>query len=149
MKVFLDTNVFLYAFLNQDVAKKTTAARIIATAIRVGNGYVSLQIAKEFCNVMTKKSPKPIAEVLVALNLISRFNYTEDSFGMVCRALSIKEQYGIQFYDALVVAAAEASGCEEIFTEDLNDGQIYCGMKAVNPFKEYQTQDKQGEAENA
>ena len=52
------------------------------------------------------------------------------------RALAIRKQYGIQFYDSLLLAAAEASGCSEIYTEDLNDGQTYCGIKAVNPFKE-------------
>ena len=135
MKVFLDTNVFLYAFLNQDVAKKMVAAKILAAAIRDGNGYVSLQVAKEFCNVMTKKSHKPVSEVAVALDLISRFNCTAGTFGNVRRALEIKGQYGIQFYDALIVAAAEANGCDEILTEDLNDGQVYCGIKAVNPFK--------------
>ena len=72
MRVFLDTNVFLYAFLNQDVAKKMVAVKILATAIGNGNGYVSLQVAKEFCSVMTKKSSKPISELAVALDLISR-----------------------------------------------------------------------------
>ena len=50
-------------------------------------------------------------------------------------AIDTKERYGIQFYDALIVAAAEANGCDEILTEDLNDGQTYCGIRAVNPFK--------------
>ncbi|MBQ7189758.1 MAG: PIN domain-containing protein [Kiritimatiellae bacterium] len=136
MRVFLDTNVFLYAFLNQDVAKKMVAVKILATAIGNGNGYVSLQVAKEFCSVMTKKSSKPISELAVALDLISRFNCAAGSFEKVRRALEIKDQYGIQFYDALIVAAAEANGCDEILTEDLNDGQVYCGIKAVNPFKE-------------
>ena len=51
------------------------------------------------------------------------------------RALQIQEQYQLQFYDSLLLAAAEANGCTEFLSEDLNDGQIYCGMKAVNPFK--------------
>ena len=59
MKRFLDSNVFLYAFLNQDVGKKTVAAKILAEAVREDNGYVSLQVAKEFCNVMIKRSGKP------------------------------------------------------------------------------------------
>ena len=41
---------------------------------------------------------------------------------------------GIQFFDSLLVAAAEATGCSEIWTEDLASGQTYCGVKAVNPF---------------
>ena len=35
----------------------------------------------------------------------------------------------------MMLAAAERAGAEEFYSEDLNDGQIYCGMKAVNPFK--------------
>ena len=51
------------------------------------------------------------------------------------RALAIKEMYGIQFFDSLLLAAAESSGCDEFWTEDLNDGQSYCGIKVINPFK--------------
>ena len=90
MKRFLDTNVFLYAFLNQDVSKKAVAARIVADAVRTGNGRVSVQVVNE------------------------------------C---------GTQFYDSLMLAAAESAGCGEILTEDLNDGQMYGTIKAVNPFK--------------
>lgn len=50
-------------------------------------------------------------------------------------ALQIKDRYGIQFFDSLLLAAASDSGCNEILTEDLADGQTYCGVKAVNPFK--------------
>ena len=76
-----------------------------------------------------------MSEILCALDIFSRFNLEKGTFASVRRALEIKSQYGIQFYDALMVAAAEASGCGKILTEDLNDGQIYCGVKAVNPFK--------------
>ena len=51
------------------------------------------------------------------------------------KALQIKERYGIQFFDSLLLAAASDNGCDEILTEDLADGQTYCGVKAVNPFK--------------
>ena len=53
------------------------------------------------------------------------------------RALEIRERYTLQFYDSLLLAAAEANGCDEILTEDLNDGQAYCGVRAVNPFKKF------------
>ena len=51
------------------------------------------------------------------------------------RALELRKQYGLQFYDALLLAAAESAGCDKILTEDLNDGQVYCGITAENPFK--------------
>ena len=51
------------------------------------------------------------------------------------KGLDVMQRYGLQFYDSLLIVAASESGCNEFISEDLNDGQIYCGMKAVNPFK--------------
>ncbi|MBR6733799.1 MAG: hypothetical protein IKL96_05300 [Kiritimatiellae bacterium] len=49
--------------------------------------------------------------------------------------MELRKQYGLQFYDVLLLAAAESAGCDKILTEDLNDGQVYCGITAENPFK--------------
>jgi len=135
MRTFIDSNVFIYSFLNQGVEKKQVAARLLAQAIRDGNGYISLQVVKEFCNVLAMKSNRPMSEISGTLDIFNRFNLVTGSIASVRRALEIKGQYGIQFYDALMLAAAEVGGCGEILTEDLNDGQLYCGIKAVNPFK--------------
>ena len=135
MKAFLDSNVFLYAFLNQDVGKKSVAARILADAVREDDGYVSLQVAKEFCNVLIKRSQKSVEEIAKASEIFNRFHLVEGSLKLVRRALDFKNRYDIQFYDSLMLAAAEAGGCSVIYTEDLNDGQLYFGIKAVNPFK--------------
>ena len=135
MRVFLDSNIFVYSFLNQDVVKKSVAAKIVAQSVRDRNGYVSLQVANEFCNVMTKKSGKAIDEISRALDVLDKLNFVQISTATARQALEFKSRYGIQFYDALIVAAAVASGCDLILTEDLNDGQMYYGIKAVNPFK--------------
>ena len=135
MKAFLDSNVFLYAFLNQDVGKKSVAARILADAVREDDGYVSLQVAKEFCNVLIKRSQKSVEEIARASEIFNRFHLVEGSLKLIRRALDFKNRYDIQFYDSLMLAAAEAGGCSVIYTEDLNDGQLYFGIKAVNPFK--------------
>ena len=134
MRTFIDSNVFIYSFLNQGVEKKQVAARLLAQAIQDGNGYISLQVVKEFCNVLTKKSNKSSSEILGALDIFNRFNLVTGSLASVRRALEIKGQYGVQFYDALMLSAAEAGACDEILTEDLNNGQVYCGIKVVNPF---------------
>ena len=61
---------------------------------------------------------------------------TDVTLDLVRHALAVKEEYGIQFYDALIVSAAEKTGCLEIVSEDLNEGQVYRGMKVINPFAE-------------
>ena len=57
------------------------------------------------------------------------------SLETIKRALEIRDSYSIQFYDALMLSSAEAAACDIIFTEDLNDGQLYGTVKAINPFK--------------
>ncbi len=54
---------------------------------------------------------------------------------MLRDAIHIRREYGIQYHDAVMIAAAKKLGCHEIVTEELNDGQLYCGMAVVNPFK--------------
>jgi predicted nucleic acid-binding protein len=52
----------------------------------------------------------------------------------VLEALELEERYRISFWDALVVQAAESSGAAVLRSEDLSDGQIYYGLRVVNPF---------------
>ena len=61
---------------------------------------------------------------------------TDVTVDLVRHALEVKEEYGIQYFDALIVSAAEKLGCHEIVTEDLNPNQLYRGMAIVNPFAE-------------
>ena len=53
---------------------------------------------------------------------------------IVRRAIEIKALYGMQFYGAQIIAAAEKVDCTGIWSEDLGDGQIYCGIRCRNPF---------------
>ena len=73
------------------------AARLLAQAIRDGNGYISLQVVKEFCNVLTKKSNKSAAEILGTLDIFNRFNFVTGSLASVRRALEIKGNMGFSF----------------------------------------------------
>ena len=38
-------------------------------------------------------------------------------------------------WDALILTSAKKAGCAVVYTEDLNDGQKYGSVKAVNPFR--------------
>ena len=49
-------------------------------------------------------------------------------------ALEVCAQYQVGYYDALIVAAARLAKCPVLFTEDLNDGQDYGGVRVRNPF---------------
>ena len=48
--------------------------------------------------------------------------------------LNIQPRFQVSYWDAAIIAAAGELGCQAIYTEDLNHGQDYDGVKAVNPF---------------
>jgi predicted nucleic acid-binding protein len=50
-------------------------------------------------------------------------------------AFGIEDRYSLRFLDGLMIASANAAGCSHFLSEDLNDGQLYGGVRAVNPFR--------------
>lgn len=133
---FLDTNIFIYAATDQDSCKQAIARELIAHALDVnGDGCTSMQALQEFTCVMVRKCPEKRDEIEDWYPIICRMIAGEVTSDMVRNAIWIQYEYKIRYYDALMIAAAEKFGCHEILTEDLNDGQIYRGMMAINPFK--------------
>ena len=133
--VFFDTNVLFYATSDQDARKRSIATLILEEAVRNGDGMVSLQVLREFANVLMKKAGVPESEVRRILDGFSIFPCVKDIREMLDRGLDIKKRHGVQFYDALIVAAAEAGGCDTLYSEDLADGAAYGAVRVVDPFK--------------
>lgn len=48
-------------------------------------------------------------------------------------ALDLEERYQVSFWDALVIQAAHSAGVEVLYSEDLSNGQVYGGVRVVNP----------------
>ena len=132
---FIDTNVLLYFIDSRNTAKQSIARAVLANAIGSRQYVISAQVLNEFANVALKKLGMTEDEVRQCIEAFQHIHVVFQQSGWTVRALEIRKQYGLQFYDSLMLAAAEFVGCDEILTEDLNDGQIYCGVKAVNPFR--------------
>ena len=132
---FIDTNVLVYAVDGRNPAKQRTARAIVVESLRDGRSMLSVQILNEFANVAMKKLQMDEDEVQGYLAIFRRITVLTPSVETTLRALSLKKRYGIQFYDSLLLAAAESAGCTEILTEDLANGQTYGPVKARNPFK--------------
>ena len=132
---FFDTNILVYAATDDDPRKRDIARELIGHAIEVNHdGCISTQVLQEFCNTLYKKTKRTKAEIDGMLDYFRELLATDVTIDLVRRAMAVKEEYGLQFYDALIVATAEKLGCHEIVTEDLNPDQTYCGMAVVNPF---------------
>lgn len=132
---FVDTNVLIYFIDSRNTAKQSIARAVLANAIGSRQYVISAQVLNEFANVALKKLGMTEDEVRQYIEAFHHIHVVFQQSGWAVRALEIRKQYRLQFYDSLMLAAAEFVGCDEILTEDLNDGQIYCGVKAVNPFR--------------
>ena len=135
MKAFLDTNILVYAVDRSDGPKNAKAVSVLQAALRQRNSYaISVQCLTEFANVAMRKIGMAPDAVLDFIRMFRNITTVVPECELVVRGVEIKALYGIQFYDAMVVAAAERAKAREIWTEDLSEGQRYCGMLAVNPF---------------
>ena len=132
--VFFDSNVLVYITTKQDDRKHDVAVKLVGSTLHDKSGVISLQILREVANVLFMKStdsPEFIAETLHGFDVLPCVPETR---GMLDAAISLKLRYGLQLYDALVVAAAKSAGCDTVYSEDMGDGQIYDGVKVINPF---------------
>ena len=133
---FVDSNVFVYALDKNATSKQKKARRIVADAFAARATYgISSQVLAEFSSVAIRKLGIATPLLLSLLSEMGKISHVAIDNALVSRAVEIQGIYGIQYYDAQIVAAAERLGCDRILTEDLSDGQLYCGIMAVNPFK--------------
>lgn len=135
-RVFIDSNVLVYTALEQDRAKTIKACKILSKLKKDDNGFVSLQVLRELANVLFKKGHFSADDVRTVLNGMSAFPCVGESRTNLDRAIEIKEKHGLQFYDALILATAEAAGCDTVYSEDMGDDVVYEGITVKDPFKE-------------
>ena len=136
--VFLDTNIFVYAFLASEPHKRSKAFELIEACLGSGRGSVSYQVAQEFANVARKKFASSLsasdckAFIAAAMQPLNR---VASSTGLVHSALDLQDELRYSFYDCLMVAAALQSGADTLYTEDFQHWQLVRGtLRIVNPF---------------
>ena len=84
---------------------------------------------------MFKKFGLAADEVRRTLSIFRDLPRVPESEETLYRGMEITERYGIQLYDALIVASAEAAGCDTVYSEDMEDGAVYGSVRVVDPFK--------------
>ena len=135
VKVFVDTNVLIYAFDIDSGRKRDVAAKILRELWEQRSGSLSMQVLQEFYTNVTRKlaSPLPRKDACAVVNHFSQW-CIETGPIEILRAFSIEDQAKISFWDALIVASAVKAGAVRILSEDLHDGQTIAGVRIENPF---------------
>lgn len=131
---FLDTNVLIYCYSSSEPAKKQKAVEVS----NIEHAIISTQVLKEFSNTLSKKFRIDWAIIERAINeLTNNFNIYINSPQTIQNACSIASKYGFSFYDSLIVESALDSGCNTLYSEDLQHYQlIEKKLRIINPFIE-------------
>lgn len=133
-RVFIDTNIFVYAHDRSDPVKRDRAREVIFNIYRFGNAVISNQVLAEFFQVFVQKFRLPYADALKELHFMSRCPVVEQSVGLVVSATSLFSRYSLSFWDAMIVAAAMEASAGALYSEDMQHGLDIEGVRVVNPF---------------
>jgi len=136
MPQFLDTNILLYSISRNalEAPKRIRAMELLDNQ----TNCLSIQVLQEFYVQATRASrPDPIPHQLATalINTWSRFRIQDMTMPILQSALRIRDAHRISFWDSAVIAAALALGCDRLYTEDLNHGQMIEGLTVINPFR--------------
>ena len=134
MSFFLDSNVLIYANDRRDSRKQQIAKELIARGLREKSAVVSTQVLAEFANVTLGKLREPAQAVMEQLLMFESLQVVQLTPVLIRRGIELRELYKVQFWDAQIIATAEQPKCDVLFSEDLNPGQLYAGVRVENPF---------------
>ena len=133
-KVFFDTNVLVYAAVGtgKDESKRKRALDLIQSE----DFGTSAQVLQEFFVTVVRKALRPLsaAQALEWIEQWAAFPCQPIDRELVQIAVGLSERFTISYWDAAILAAAEALGSRIVYSENLNDGQQYGEVRVINPF---------------
>lgn len=129
-RFFADTNLVVYT-LDAEPSKRS-----VALSVMRARPVISVQVVNEFMSVAIGKMKLPRhAASRLARILMKQCEVSDMTTETVRHAITLGERYQLSHWDALIVASALHAGCEILYSEDLQNGQVFEDrLKVDNPF---------------
>jgi len=131
-KIFLDTNVLIYAYSETEVEKKIKVLPLLEDE----PVSLSTQVVNEFVWVMNKKfnvSMDSLRQIVINLFALYHVGVINDT--TITKAIDMSSKLKLPYWDSLIVASAVEADCDILYTEDLQHGQVIENRITVrNPF---------------
>ena len=137
--VFVDSNIFLYAFskIDGNSKNKELEKQVIASNIILENINISTQVINEVSNNMLRKLKFSNAEVREFVeSCYGRYEIVNFSEELFIVASEVREKYNISYYDSLIVSAGLKVNATVLYSEDMHNGLVINGcLTIINPFE--------------
>ena len=136
-RYFVDTNILMYAHDTAAGDKHARAKTLLEDLWQNRSGVVSTQVLQELAVNLRRKAKKPL-DSKATRDVVSDYltwQVVVNGGDAILEALDLEGRYRISLWDALVIQAAQASGAEILYSEDLSDGQSYGTVRVINPLR--------------
>lgn len=136
MRIFVDTNVFVYLFDADEPAKQERARQVVSELMRSGALVLSSQVLSELYVTVTRKLayPQEPAAALRALADLAVYPVIAIDAALVQRAAARSVAEQVAYWDALILESAVEAGAATVYSEDLQHGRAYGGVTVLDPF---------------
>lgn len=131
---FLDTNILIYAHDGRAAEKQARARELVRGLLRDRRGVVSQQVLQEFFAAATRKLRMPSEVAREHVLTYTRFEVVSLSNMDIVAAIDLHRLHRFSIWDALIVRSAMNSGCETLYSEDMQDGRKIESLTIRNPF---------------
>jgi predicted nucleic acid-binding protein len=139
---FVDTNIWLYAFIESDDKEKSVMARDL---IRLSQPAISVQVVNEVCVNMIRKAgfaEEQIRELVASF--YAKYRVLDLGHSIMISASELRESYSLSFWDSMIVASALDANVPTPYSEDMQDGLLIdTSLRISNPFRERSEQRSQ------
>ncbi len=131
---FVDTNIWVYAHLEDENDPRCERAWVLVNDL--ARPVISPQVLAEYYSVMLRNGRDDGWIQGNLEDMLAHCVLQPLGRAVVARALAIRTRYGFSYWDCQIVAAALEAGCDTLFTEDLQAGQLIEGtLSVVDPLR--------------
>jgi predicted nucleic acid-binding protein len=136
-RLFIDTNILVYAFDVSGGEKHRKALSIIRNLWETNHGVISTQVLQEFYVTVTGKIPHPMENKAAKATVqdLLTWKTVVITGDLIINAIEFHSRHRYSIWDSLIIASAIAGGAKTILSEDLADGQTIRGVTIKNPFR--------------
>ena len=134
VECFLDTGVLVYAV--SSAAREAGRKRKALELVQRTDFGLSCQVLQDFYITVTQRIRRPLSPT-VAVALLDEyrvFPVVPTDHAQIVAAIELSLLHGMAYREAAALAAARALEAPVIYTDALEDGKTFSGVRVVNPF---------------
>jgi predicted nucleic acid-binding protein len=127
-KVFIDTNIWIYLFANEDNQKHLISKNFISENATNTTFVISWQVLNEVSTVLKRKNftendIRSAIEHILTICVVQ--NFTKE---ILYAASFLREKHSFSFWDSLIIASAAAANCISVISEDMQNNRQILGL---------------------